>query len=257
MRFAGLLLAAPGALVPGAALDYGDAPASYAITRADDGPRHTLSHRGTLTLGPSVTEEPDGGPGDADDGLTSWDGATATVDIRNGTGRGALLAGWLDTNRDGHFDSSELTVALASGGPVRLRWDPVPGPPTYLRLRLYGVAPSDIQPTGLAAGGEVEDHRVAFPAARPSSAAPVQPVVPESSPPVSVRPTRTRSAAPSPRPSASPPSPPVVQPAARPPGPAQAPPGQLPAPPLPALLLFNGLFMSAFATAVRAVTRAR
>ena len=63
--------------VSSVALDFGDAPASYSTTLANDGPRHVI---GSLFLGPAVDPEVDGQPD-----------PTALGDDNNSTGRGPFV----------------------------------------------------------------------------------------------------------------------------------------------------------------------
>lgn len=75
-----------------------------------------------------------------------------------GTG---TVAGWIDFDRDGLFDTDERAQAPCSGGTAALSWtvpaDVSPGR-SYVRLR-YASDPAELQsPTGEAADGEVEDH---------------------------------------------------------------------------------------------------
>lgn len=84
-----------------------------------------------------------------------------TVPVR--TASPAVLAGWLDLNRDGRFQPEErAAVQLAKGAKrARLTWTaPATATPgaTWLRLRLAADAADVAEPTGWAATGEVEDH---------------------------------------------------------------------------------------------------
>jgi GEVED domain len=174
------------------AWDFGDAPASYGTTLAANGPRHMLTSAGTLTIGSSVSADPNGRPStsasaDADDGprdpvsITKAAGPIAlSVPVRNSTGHAALLAGWLDGNDNGTFEVNERAVATVPPGAtaVTLRWAAgLTGHrvQTFLRLRLYGEPTSNPSPLGAALGGEVEDHlvRVVTPAPVPASPLPV------------------------------------------------------------------------------------
>ncbi|MFI6595992.1 GEVED domain-containing protein [Nonomuraea sp. NPDC050536] len=79
----------------------------------------------------------------------------------------ATLAGWIDFDRDGRFESGEMARARVSDGSRRagLTWtvpDGVRPGRTWLRLRLAHDADEVAAPSGWAATGEVEDHRIAL-----------------------------------------------------------------------------------------------
>ncbi|CAN5433463.1 hypothetical protein BH10ACT7_BH10ACT7_08110 [soil metagenome] len=152
--------------------DFGDAPAGYGTPDHDllgfDGTAFTSS----LSLGATVDSEP---AASADDG-SDEDAATfanvvstastysLTVAVRNTTGSAATLAGWIDFNNNGAFDSGErATVSVPSAATaVQLQWSSFTTAPasTFARLRLFpGVMASPL-PTGAALGGEVEDYAV-------------------------------------------------------------------------------------------------
>ncbi|WP_345633116.1 hypothetical protein [Rugosimonospora acidiphila] len=211
------------------AWDYGDAPARYRTTLAQDGPRHLITATATvLTIGATVTGDPDGRTdnGDADDGLPApvrlpAGAPRVTVAVRNTTGSVALLVGWLDFSGRG-FTGQQRTAALVPRGATRvvLRWhSPAPGPGAgELRLRLYQGVPPDPVPVGPAYGGEVEDYRVVPPAVVTPSPGPT---TASPAPPVSPRPTPDPSAPP---PTPPPPTPPPPSSApARPAAPIRAP----------------------------------
>src|SRR5690606_14601070 len=79
-----------------------------------------------------------------------------------GTG---TVAGWIDFNRNGTFDTAERAGAACSGGTAALSWNiaaDVTAGPSYLRLR-YASDPTEVQlPASEAADGEVEDHSVSL-----------------------------------------------------------------------------------------------
>ncbi len=155
-------------------LDFGDAPISYG-TLAPGGARHRPA--GPI-LGALRDAEPDGQPNasatgddlntsDDEDGLVSLSPMTPSGTARltvSTTGSGFLHA-WLDFDRDGTFSSAERITA-PDGTPVSgttfldlgIPASAVPGP-TFLRLRLVSTS-GPLDPTGLAADGEVEDHAV-------------------------------------------------------------------------------------------------
>ncbi|SCL21844.1 hypothetical protein GA0074692_1268 [Micromonospora pallida] len=221
--------------------DYGDASPPYPTTRAQHGPRHRITVIGRLTIGTSVTADRNGRPGDGDvdDGLAtpvrlSADAPQVTVRVRNTSGSPALLAGWLDTDRDG-FSASERAVVRVPVGArnVTLRWPAPAGAPAgagQLRLRLYPGRPVHPDPTGVAVGGEVEDYRVTLvgaPQPTPTSPAPqptpTQPTpqptpttgAPQPGPPTPT-PTRTSSPTPGTTPTPTATSPPAPTPPSRP-----------------------------------------
>lgn len=158
------------------AWDFGDAPATYGTTLSDNGPRHTITTFDSLSIGDTVTVEPDGEPSqaadtDADDNEgpieVTIGRQQVSVPVRNGTGRPALLAGWLDLNGDGRFERAERTSTTVPPGDATatVRWSR--GVTTFdrygfLRLRLYADPHADARPIGPASGGEVEDHRIRY-----------------------------------------------------------------------------------------------
>lgn len=164
--------------------DYGDAPATYGTTKADGGASHILRDfdgvtSASLTLGSTVDTDADAsgftGAGDDTSGVDDENGVTAfpaisdlspaysmTVNLANSTGADATVAGWIDFDADGLFDSSELSSVTVGSAATQatLTWSglsPVAGA-TYARFRIYpGTVPSP-SPTGQADGGEVEDY---------------------------------------------------------------------------------------------------
>ena len=172
------------------ASDFGDAPASYGTTLAQNGPRHGIvgydSAAGTspLMLGTSIDAETDGQPtpeADGDDvtGLADEDGVAApivmtngtqtavTVSATNNTGTAATLAGWIDLNGNGTFEAGELvTVAVpANSGTANYTLTFPVGTATvdtFARFRLFSGAVATPLPTGAVVGGEVEDYPVTY-----------------------------------------------------------------------------------------------
>ncbi len=138
--------------------DWGDAPASYGVTEADDGPRHTLGS--DLMIGNSVDAEEDGQPtsnadGDDNNNEDDEDAFAAPITlIRNGSGLvsvpvqnplsdDATLYGWIDFNGDGDFlDGGEYvstTVPANTNAPVTLDFGTVPANSagnTFARFRI-------------------------------------------------------------------------------------------------------------------------
>ncbi len=159
--------------------DYGDAPASYGVACA--------TPSGTLRIG-AVTPDTEASPGfqgagatgDSTNGtndenflnpLTPIDLANTqyiwTVPVVNTTGGTATLAGWIDFNGNGVFDTGERVTATVANGATSatLTWNiPTSAAPlatTYVRLRLStdaNVGPTGDYPTNGI--GEVEDYAV-------------------------------------------------------------------------------------------------
>jgi uncharacterized repeat protein (TIGR01451 family) len=185
--------------------DHGDAPASYGdalhavsypfsggvpptgVSALFAGNQLATTTQPALRLGPSVDPEgtvfsanADGddnnaggafGPGDDE---TEAPPAGITVD-RGGqyvfpgiacSGAG-VLAGWVDFDGNGSFDTDERSAnATCSGGSATLTWT-VPGDAaiqsrSFMRLRYAATAAEVADPAGLALSGEVEDHALAI-----------------------------------------------------------------------------------------------
>lgn len=158
------------------AVDFGDAPASYSVTLAQDGPRHALddfaADSADLMIGTSVTSESDpaGVDTDLDDAfaanpvLVSGAALPLAVPVTNDTAADAVLVAWLDVDGSGTFDPSEqtapVTVPANSGTTtVSVTLPALTRSESWLRLRLL-PATAPIGPTGSAAAGEVEDWHV-------------------------------------------------------------------------------------------------
>ncbi|MCX5200195.1 GEVED domain-containing protein [Streptomyces sp. NBC_00237] len=159
--------------------DYGDAPDTYDTSAAKGGPTHTSDPK--LAIGDKESVESDARPpvgttvldgfGDTfDDGVTLPElksDATSyevPVKVNNSTGAAATLAGWVDFNANGTFDTGERALATVANGAtsVTLKWTGLSGlragAATFARFRLYSGAVADPQPAGAFAGaGEVED----------------------------------------------------------------------------------------------------
>ncbi len=150
--------------------DFGDAPAPYPVTIAENGARHTV---GALFLGATVDAEADGTHSSSaafdggDDGVaftTGLDpGQTETVQVTASLGGGVLNA-WIDWNADGDWtDSGEqiFTDQPLSAGVNSLSVVVPPGATlgqSFARFRISTATGTGI--TGAAADGEVEDHAV-------------------------------------------------------------------------------------------------
>ena len=160
--------------------EYGDAPDSYGTLRASGGPVHG---RGAgLRLGGTIDYEGDGQPGaaangddtsgtDDEDGvaapITVTAGQTTTVQVSatNTTATAATLAGWIDLNNNGTFETGERqTIAVpASSGTANYSLvfpQPSVAGNTYARFRLFPGTVATPLPTGSATAGEVEDYAV-------------------------------------------------------------------------------------------------
>jgi hypothetical protein len=216
-----------------AGFDYGNSPESDA--------RHTVTTFGVLSLGAVVG---------SDDGLSSAVSVAAEatslslpVQVRNTTGQPALLAGWHDLDHDGQFTAPERASVVVRPGDesVNLDWPQIKVDPgsdeSRLRLRLFGLVPTDPLPHGFASGGEVEDYPITirWPEPRPFP------------PPASPSPTVPPSAVPTP--SALPPSmapPPAALGVPNPPGRHKIP---------LTLTLFTGLLVPAITVAARGGVR--
>ncbi|WP_458113412.1 GEVED domain-containing protein [Arthrobacter sp. R1-13] len=155
--------------------EFGDAPASYGTLIAADGAAHVASGP---TLGTLRDIEPDGQPGATatgdgadEDGIagpiviTRNQASTVSVSATNDSNADVTLAGWIDLNGDGAFQTTErVTVTVpANSGTNSYQLD-FPGgtarADTYARFRIFSEVIGDPQPTGSAAGGEVEDYAV-------------------------------------------------------------------------------------------------
>lgn len=168
-------------------IDFGDAP--FLTMLADAGPRHELvgyddsTNTAPLMLGKTVDNEPDGfasinANGDDLNNINDEDAVThiiaplntptalsVPVTVTNNSSTDATLAGWVDLNGNGVFETSERFVRTvpASAGTAQYELD-FPSATftatTYARFRVFEGAVADPQPTGGATAGEVEDHLV-------------------------------------------------------------------------------------------------
>ena len=173
--------------------DCGDAPDTYKTLLKSDGARHRLT--GTVpdpVIGMTADYEEDGLPGatvngddnngspDDEDGFTILPDLSLSqtqyslnnIPVKNATGKTAWLAGWIDFNINGVFEATEVAVtAVPSGGPqnASLNWSGFTIPSigaTYARFRI-STDTNILNQTallcrsfGLAADGEVEDHKI-------------------------------------------------------------------------------------------------
>lgn len=202
------------------AIDYGDAPDTAlfrtlinpAASYTNSGASHIISP--TIRIGALATDAEANGVStvtadgddlavtDDEDGvtlptlLTSTTSYSATVNVTNTTGSDAYLVGWIDFNKNGLFETSEVQVLdentgtstvidpIATGAtavPKTLTWTVPPGllatDVLYARFRLTtdlnvigstnvaSIVPQPNRPLGV---GEVEDYRIAVVAATPN-----------------------------------------------------------------------------------------
>ncbi len=154
-------------LMPG---DYGDAPNSYG------GAAHKVPATPTVYLGTlppdeeaSVTQTIDG-TGDDIDGIDDEDAFTSLADIYTTDSSYALsvpcsgiakVAGWIDFNQSGAFETGERSEADCSAGHAALSWTGLTGltpGAIYARFRIASNVADIANPTGGASDGEVEDY---------------------------------------------------------------------------------------------------
>jgi hypothetical protein len=166
--------------------DFGDAPAPYATTAAQNGARHAA---GGPVLGLLRDDEANGQPaasaqGDDAAGLADEDGvffgimragqtdATATVHVENAAA-GARVDAWIDFNGDGNWDSPFEQIARALAvhqGDNVITFDVssfAAAGTTYARVRLSSTG--GLSPYGAANDGEVEDFAVVIDSPRSTS----------------------------------------------------------------------------------------
>lgn len=155
--------------------EFGDAPDSYGTLISSDGAAHTSNGP---TLGTLRDIEPDGQPGAAadldgtdEDGvagpivITRGQTSTVSVSATNDSNADVTLAGWIDLNGDGAFQTGERVTATvpANSGTNSYQLSFPAGTTatnTYARFRIFGEVLADPQPTGSASAGEVEDYAV-------------------------------------------------------------------------------------------------
>ncbi len=153
--------------------DFGDAPATYPVTLASNGARHTV---GALRLGATVDTENDAvassnalGDGTDEDGVVISGGfvpgkpKNITVTASQA---GGLLNAWIDWNADGDWaDTNERIFtnrALVVGANLLTINVPtgLSSATTFARFRLSTTPGLGV--TGLATNGEVEDYQVSI-----------------------------------------------------------------------------------------------
>lgn len=167
-----------GCLTAPVDLDYGDAPASYGVLRADNGARHGL--QADYFLGGRIDLDADGQPdaganGDDLDGIDDEDGFdldnTVPLVICNisllqvDVARPGFLDAWIDINGDGIWSHPQeqmlLSVALFVGRndvTLSIPCSLAPLARTFARFR-FGPS-GGMTPYGAVLGGEVEDYEV-------------------------------------------------------------------------------------------------
>ena len=178
-------------------LDFGDAPASYNVSRTTNGAGHIIevdpNDVVTLKLGNLIDSEANGVASfsanaddtsnlDDEDGVASFPviqgtnnlgftNYTVNVALSNITSFSANLCGWIDWNNNGVFDASESAcVAVANGATsAQLVWPSttltgVTGSSvgTYARFRITTDALAGNSANGAASNGEVEDYFIPF-----------------------------------------------------------------------------------------------
>ncbi|MGW4470069.1 GEVED domain-containing protein [Nonomuraea sp. NPDC004354] len=145
-------------------------PASHAITDIFIGENATADNADTLSFEARAIR----GDADTDDALSGdelvlEDDATAyslTVPIRSASD--AVLAGWIDFDRDGRFDDEERALAEVDrrDDSETLTWnlpESMQAGSTWMRLRVTARPEGVERPTGWADSGEVEDYRFDLP----------------------------------------------------------------------------------------------
>lgn len=159
----------------GSGVDYGDAPAPYPTTLADNGARHQVV--GDFFLGTGVDVDFDGqvsinADGDDNDGFDDEDGVQLVDPFVGGFGgsvrvtasAAGFLDAWVDFNQDGDWNDAGEQIfnrqAIGSG-PTLLPVD-VPGSAfsgqTVARYRFSSAG--GLGPFGAAVDGEVEDYLI-------------------------------------------------------------------------------------------------
>ena len=156
----------------GSGLAFGSAPDSYQTSLSNDGARHVAIN---ATIGGSVVTSPDASVGSAtvdgaDHGifvasLVPGQSTYFLADIQNAVSGSTYLDAWIDFNGNGVFDSNERITAAngtaVSTGLNKITFT-VPNGATagqsYARFRVSSTGGLD--PSGLAADGDIEDQIV-------------------------------------------------------------------------------------------------
>jgi len=167
----------PEPIVLQASFDFGDAPLPYPTELVDDGARHVpVGPR----LGPLRDADTDGLPsaaGDGDDaggvddedgvafGLIQAGGSMAAVNLLLQNATAGKVDAWIDFDRNGVWeDPEQILDSVDISNPLQtlnfaLPAGVVPGD-TFARVRLS--SDGNLDPTGPAADGEVEDYRISI-----------------------------------------------------------------------------------------------
>lgn len=153
-------------------LDFGDAPSTYGdayhavppaptvylgttpIVDGDDGPNYSATANGDDTTGT-----------DDENGVATFSALTQTATsysvTASCTGANAVVAAWIDFNRNGTFETTERTTGTCNNTSVTLNWTGLNGisaGATFARLRIGTTASQISTSTGIASNGEVEDY---------------------------------------------------------------------------------------------------
>ena len=158
--------------------DFGDLPDNYPVTHDEDGPSHIIRDTGPV-LGGAPDAEGDGQPspnadGDDTNGSDDEDGVDFVDPLMQGlpadievtiSGDDGFLDAWIDFNGDGDFDDPGEQIAdnlpVTSGTTtitVNVPVDALIDTPLGARFRVS--TEGDLEPTGMADDGEVEDYLV-------------------------------------------------------------------------------------------------
>ncbi|GAB3283317.1 hypothetical protein GCM10027347_60050 [Larkinella harenae] len=170
-----------------AGLDFGDAPSTYGVTKAQLGPGHIIktdfNGNVLLRMGNLVDAETDGvasasASNDDDTNQDDEDGVTfpticagnstitASVAVHNINITGAKLYGWIDFNQNGIFEATEAAPVVAADqtGNYLLTWTGITGLTAGTRIaRIRLTSDPNITvntPTNPAFDGEVEDYQI-------------------------------------------------------------------------------------------------
>jgi len=168
-------------------VDYGDAPDAGGATAQGNyetlpgrGPSHIVDN--VNFLGTAVDADATAFDDPEDDGVfqggtvlqnqTLIAGQSYTLDVSTAAGSTGVLNAWIDFNRDGDFDDpgeQVATNAVPSSDAITVT-APVPisavAGTTFARFR-YSTA-NDLDPTGFAPDGEVEDYEITIDGANPA-----------------------------------------------------------------------------------------
>ena len=145
--------------------DFGDAQAPYPTSLANDGARHQLIEG--FFLGTGVDAETDSnGADDLDDGIVFGSSFVAglTAEITVNASDSGFVDAWIDWNFDGDWNDVDERVLSKREVSTGVNSFEVRSPEftplgnTFARFRLSSLG--DLEPTGFAPDGEVEDYQV-------------------------------------------------------------------------------------------------